>query len=170
MLPPLAIACAAGLGGRPTKLGIPLCLSANGNSIALTSALEPDFLGVENRPLAAASALAIAVRKRGRKLRLAVVHAYSTHDLLLRYWLAVNGNAPASVADITVLPPAEMVGSLAAGAIDGFCAGLPWADVASHAGLGFVGVRTAAIWRNHPEKCLALRESFIDAAPGATLA
>jgi ABC-type nitrate/sulfonate/bicarbonate transport system substrate-binding protein len=89
-----------------------------------------------------------------------VVHGFSTHDLLLRYWLAAQGVNPDVDVDITVVPPAEMVGSLAAGAIDGFCAGAPWGEVAVHAGLGFIAVRSAAIWRRHPEKCLALTAGF----------
>jgi ABC-type nitrate/sulfonate/bicarbonate transport system substrate-binding protein len=58
-----------------------------------------------------------------------------------------------------------MVGSLAAGAIDGFCAGAPWAQVASGSGLGFTALKTEQIWENHPEKCLALRSDFAAGDP-----
>jgi NitT/TauT family transport system ATP-binding protein/nitrate/nitrite transport system substrate-binding protein len=102
-------------------------------------------------------------------LRLAVVHGYSTHDLLLRYWLAANGVDPDRDVDITVLPPAEVVGSLAAEAIDGFCAGAPWGQVAEHAGLGFVAVQSRNIWRDHPEKCLALRADFAARDPAGMM-
>ena len=154
MLPPLAIACALGLRGRRTSLVVPLSLSANGNALTLAMACRAEF--------AAGGIQALA---RRRKLRLAVVHAYSTHDLLLRYWLAAHGVAPEAEVEIKVLSPSEMVSSLAAGAIDGFCAGAPWHHVAAGAGLGFAAVTSGVIWREHPEKCLALRADFAAADP-----
>jgi len=98
-----------------------------------------------------------------------VVHAFSTHDLLLRYWLAASGVDPEHEVDITVLQPAEMVGGLAADAIDGFCAGAPWGQVAAHAGLGFNALQSRDIWRDHPEKCLALRADFAARDPAGVL-
>jgi NitT/TauT family transport system ATP-binding protein/nitrate/nitrite transport system substrate-binding protein len=159
MLPPLAIASALGLRGRKTDLIVPLSLSANGNTITLAKCYEADFKSHGPASLAAA-----------RVLRLAVVHTYSTHDLLLRYWLASLGIDPDQQVAISVVPPAEMVGSLAAGAIDGFCAGAPWGQVATHSGLGFSAIQTAQIWRNHPEKCLALRADFAAGDPAAVRA
>lgn len=163
MLPPLAIACAAGLRGREARLAIPVGLSAAGNSIALAAGLASRFDGT------AASLTAIAA-ETGRKLRLAVVHAYSTHDLLVRHWLAASGIRTGESVTIVIVPPAEMVRRLAAGEIDGFCAGAPWADVAVAEGIGIVAVRTGAIWSNHPEKCLAVREAFATGERQATLA
>jgi NitT/TauT family transport system ATP-binding protein/nitrate/nitrite transport system substrate-binding protein len=159
MLPPLAMACAAGLRGRKTDLVIPMSLSANGNAVTLASRFAEAYR--------AGGITAIAPKQR---LRLAVVHAFSTHDLLLRYWLAAAGIDPEHEVDITVLQPAEMVGSLAAGAIDGFCAGAPWGQVANHAGLGFNAVQSREIWRDHPEKCLALRADFAARDPAGVLA
>ncbi|MBU6448480.1 MAG: ABC transporter substrate-binding protein [Rhodospirillales bacterium] len=151
MLPPLAIACALGLRGRRTDLVVPMSLSANGNALTLARKWQNEFPsgGIQ----------ALTSRQR---LRLAVVHAYSTHDLLLRYWLAANGVGVDTSVEITVLSPSEMVSSLAAGAIDGFCAGAPWNHVAAKAGLGFEAIKTGNIWRNHPEKCLAMRADFVD--------
>jgi two-component system, oxyanion-binding sensor len=154
MLPPLALACAAGLRGRPVDLLVPMSLSANGNAFTLSAACRDVF---QRQGMAA-----LAAQKR---LRLAVVHGFSSHDLLLRHWLAGQGVAPERDLDITVLPPAEMVGSLAAGAIDGFCAGAPWGLVAERAGMGFTAVLSRDIWPGHPEKCLALRADFCRADP-----
>jgi len=158
MLPPLAMACAAGLRGRRTELLVPMSLSANGNAVTLAARLRERF-----------AAAGIAGAAGEKRLRLAVVHGYSTHDLLLRYWLAAHGVDPDRDVDITVLPPAEVVGSLAADAIDGFCAGAPWGQVAEHAGLGFVAVQSREIWRDHPEKCLALRADFAARDPAGMM-
>ncbi len=157
MLPPLAIACAAGLRGRKTALCIPMEISANGNAVTLAARWQEAFL--------AGGIVQVACQK---KLRLAVVHGFSTHDLLLRYWLAQAGVDPKTQVDICVLPPAEMVGSLAAGAIDGFCVGAPWGHVAAHAGLGFIATTSRDILPDHPEKCLALREDFVNRDPAGT--
>lgn len=155
MLPPLAMACAAGLRGRPVELLVPMSLSAEGNAFTLSSACQALF---QDRGMAALAA--------ARRLRLAVVHGFSSHDLLLRHWLTTQGVVPERDVDITVLPPAEMVGSLAAGAIDGFCAGAPWGLVAARAGMGFNAVLSRDIWPGHPEKCLALSAGFCTADPG----
>jgi NitT/TauT family transport system ATP-binding protein/nitrate/nitrite transport system substrate-binding protein len=156
MLPPLAIACAAGLRGRRTELVVPMSLSSNGNAVTLAARWAEGF-----------GEGGIAAVVRAKRLRLAVVHGFSTHDLLLRYWLAANGVDPEGDVELTVLPPAEMVSSLAADAIDGFCAGAPWGEVAAHARLGFIAIRSQKIWRDHPEKCLALRADFCARAPDA---
>jgi ABC-type nitrate/sulfonate/bicarbonate transport system substrate-binding protein len=159
MLPPLAMACAAGLRGRRTALVIPMSLSANGNAVTLAAPLQAAFV--------AGGVTALVARQ---KLRFAVVHGFSTHNLLLRYWLAAAGADLDQDVEISVLPPAEMVSSLAAGAIDGFCVGAPWGQVAAHAGLGFIAMTSGGIWRDHPEKCLALREDFCARDPAGTLA
>ncbi len=159
MLPPLAMACEAGLRGRKTALVIPMSLSAGGNAVTLAAPLREAFAeGGIARVVAA------------KRLRFAVVHGFSTHNLLLRYWLAAAGVDPETDVELSVLPPAEMVSSLAAGAIDGFCAGAPWGQVAAHAGLGFIAVLSDAIWRGHPEKCLALREELVERDPAGVLA
>ena len=59
-----------------------------------------------------------------------MVHAFSTHNLLLRYWLASGGADPDRDIETVVIPPEEVVDALAAGSIAGFCAGAPWGDVA----------------------------------------
>lgn len=159
ILPPLAMACAAGLRGRKTNLIIPMSLNSDGSAVTLAAPLREAF---------ARGGMAALVA--GKRLRIAVVHVFSTHNLLLRYWLAAAGVEPDIDVEICVLPPAEMVGGLAAGAIDGFCVGAPWAQVAIHAGLGFIGVPTSEIWRGHPEKCLTLREELLERDPAGVMA
>lgn len=49
---------------------------------------------------------------------------------------------------------------LAAGEIDGYCAGEPWNARAVHSGIGFTAVTSQTIWPNHPEKVLACTREF----------
>ncbi len=166
MPPPLAIACGLGLRGRRVDLAVPMTLSLNGNAVTLAAAWRD---GIADAPHDAARAGlsfrdAIA-RRRGPLPVLAVVHGFSTHDLLLRHWLAASGIDPERDVRLTVLPPAEMPDRLAAGAIDGFCAGAPWGVIAARSGHGFPAVYSAAIKPDHPEKCLAVRADWAGENP-----
>jgi ABC-type nitrate/sulfonate/bicarbonate transport system substrate-binding protein len=168
MLPPLAIAMTLGLRGPPARLVVPMGLSLNGNSVVLATALADAVLAGAERP----QPLEGGRRLRGLlrvspPLRLAVVHAFSTHDLLLRYWLAASGIDPERDVELVVVPPAETADALAAGRIDGFCAGAPWGAVAERAGVGRTVLHSSAIWRNHPEKCLAARADWAEQRPEA---
>ena len=174
MLPPLALAMNIGLRRAAAPLIVPMAISRNGNSVVLSTAFA-DALGLPapGHPEAAPAADAMAVGARLRALlaargplRLAVVHGWSTHDLLLRYWLSACGIDPARAVDMSVIPPPQMPHALAEGRVDGFCAGAPWAAVAARAGSGRTIVRSSAIWRDHPEKCLVMREDVAAARPG----
>jgi NitT/TauT family transport system ATP-binding protein/nitrate/nitrite transport system substrate-binding protein len=165
MLPPLALAIALDLRAAGTPLLVPMGLSLNGNAVTLCTALADRIAGRDAPSALEAGRRLNALTEGGIRPRLAVVHARSTHHLLLRYWLAASGIDPETQVEISVVPPAEMVGSLAEGRIDGFCAGAPWGVMAARAGLGREVVPSAGIWRNHPEKCLAVRADWAAGAP-----
>jgi two-component system, oxyanion-binding sensor len=162
MLPPLALAACAGLRGPKTRLVVPMSLSQGGNAIVGSHA--------------AANSLKAKISPSGIKLlewlhaqqarpRFAVVHAFSTHNLLLRYWLASGGADPDRDIEIVVIPPENVVAALAAGAISGFCAGAPWGDVAERENAGQILIGTSIIWPFHPEKCLCFSEAWAEANP-----
>ena len=161
---PLAVAMAAGLRDPAAALIVPAGISLNGNAITLAGHLaDPILAGGRPAPAEAAARL----RHAGpRRLRLAVVHAFSMHDLLLRRFLEQGGIDPAADVEIVVVPPADMVAALASGRIDGFCAGAPWGGVAARDGVGRTVALTSGLWPNHPEKCLAVRAAWAAANPG----
>lgn len=157
MLPPLALAMAMGLRGAQSPVIVPMGLSFNGNSVTVSHSIA-DEIGDDGSPDAMETGRrfrAWLVSRRARP-RLAVVHVFSTHNLLLRYWLASVGINPDVDVEICTLPPPETAEALKAGEIDGFCAGAPWGAVAAAAGAGRSIVLSSEIWRNHPEKCLAV--------------
>jgi len=168
MLPPLAFAVSLGLRGIGTPLVVPMSLSLNGNSVTLSNALADavapgDAMQVDAMQVGAR--LRAVVRQRDRRLRLSVVHAYSTHNLLLRYWLAASDIDPDRDIELSVVSPAETVAALRDGHIDGFCAGAPWGSIAAASGVGRTVVVSSQIWRDHPEKCIAVPRAWALANP-----
>jgi hypothetical protein len=76
---------------------------------------------------------------RGRRtLTFGTVSPYSTHTLLLRRWLTQAGADFGRDVRFVVVPPPQMVVNLAAGHLDGFCAGEPWNSLAVTEGCGWI--------------------------------
>ena len=162
MLPPLALAACAGLRGPKARLVVPLSLSQGGNAI-VTSQQAAESLGSTGstpRPR-----LLEWLRAQPVRPKFAVVHAFSTHNLLLRYWLASGGADPDRDIETVVIPPEQVVDALAAGTITGFCAGAPWGDVAERQQAGRILIGTSVIWPFHPEKSLCASEAWAEAHP-----
>ena len=93
-------------------------------------------------------------------MRLAAVFPFSSHNYLLRHWLALAGLHPDRDLHLTVVPPARAARALADGEVDGFCAGEPWGSHAAAIGAGRVALTSGDIWPDHPEKVLAFREGL----------
>jgi ABC-type nitrate/sulfonate/bicarbonate transport system substrate-binding protein len=176
LLGPMPIALASGLGGVSARLSVGAGIGCNGNTIALSPALA-DEAGVDAEgpavPLTS-GAFAAALRARaasGRPpVRLAAVYPFSSHNYLLRHWLALGGLDPDRDVQLTVVPPARAARALAKEEIDGFCAGEPWGSHAAIIGAGRVALATGDIWPDHPEKVLAFREGLPRAAAVALTA
>ncbi|HEY2131572.1 MAG TPA: CmpA/NrtA family ABC transporter substrate-binding protein [Acetobacteraceae bacterium] len=160
MLPPLALAACAGLRGAKVRLVVPLSLSQGGNAIVASNAIA-DSLGTATPRVG----LREWLQAETVKPRFGVVHPFSTHNLLLRYWLAFGGADPDRDIETAVIPPENVVEALATGAVSGFCAGAPWGDVAEQRQVGKILVGTSAIWPFHPEKCLCAGEAWAEANP-----
>ena len=162
MLPPLALAACAGLRGVKARLVVPMSLSQGGNAIVASNAAAHSLTARETAPQ---PGFLRWLRDQQVRPRFAVVHAFSTHNLLLRYWLASSGANPDRDTETVVIPPEQVVDSLAAGSISGFCAGAPWGDVAEHRNVGRILIGTSVIWPFHPEKCLCVGEAWAAANP-----
>ncbi len=174
LLPPLALALRFGLSGSagPEKIIVPAALSLNGNTVTLSERWTAAVAGGDASRLGKLSAdetarrFAAVLRRTPEKPHLAVVHTFSTHNLLLRYWLATAGIDPDRDVTLTVVPPAQTVEAMAAGRIDGFCAGAPWGEVAARAGLGHAVATSHAIWNNGTEKVFAVRQALAEQSRG----
>jgi two-component system, oxyanion-binding sensor len=169
MLAPLAIAVTLGLSQHPARLAAPFKLSVNGNALAMSTtfaaALDPDPVSRINDPLAAAHDFAAAIGLHHRKPIVGVVHRFSSHALMLRYWLAYAGIDPDRDLSLRVLPPSLMTEALRAGEIDGFIAGEPWSSVAVAEGLAEIVAVGTRIWRRGVEKVLGFRADWMEDNP-----
>ena len=167
MVAPLAIATTLGRGRPAQPLSVPFVLGLNGNAITM----RPDLaarVAPEGRlgdPAAVGAALREVVAEQvaaGKPLRFGVVHRYSSHNYMLRYWLAACGIRPDRDVEISTVPPPFCADALDAGEVDAICVGEPWNSVAVERGAGRIVLSTAQIWRRGVEKVLTLRESVLD--------
>lgn len=166
IVPPLAFGIELGLRGAPQPLFIPNMISAGGNTVTLARPLAQSVRDMAARDgLSTVQALAACLR--ARPATLGVVHAYSTHNLLLRYWLATEGLEAERDFKLAVVPPARAVEALSSGQIAGFCAGAPWGEAAHRIGAGVTVAGSRDIWRSAPEKAFAIRARWIDDHPDA---
>jgi NitT/TauT family transport system ATP-binding protein/nitrate/nitrite transport system substrate-binding protein len=166
-LPPLVFAVTLGLRGVGIPLIVPMQLSLNGLAVGVGKDIAAE-LGTDGTPLEIGRRLANLLPPRRPRLRFAIAHSFSTHNLYLRHYLSAAGIDPDRDVELMVVPPADTVRAMQDGHIDAYALGPPWADVATRLGIGRTIAPSSAIWRNHPEKCLAVRRDWADANP-ATL-
>lgn len=164
---PLAIATTLGRGRPAQPLSVPAVLGLNGNAITmrpeLAARLRP--AGQLGEPFSAGAALAEVAAERlkeGRPLRFGVVHRYSSHNYMLRYWLAACGIQPDRDVEIATVAPPFCADALEVGEVDAISVGEPWNSVAVARGVGEIVLTSAQIWRRGVEKVLALREPVLE--------
>lgn len=164
MLAPLAIATTLGIGRPARSLSVPFVLGLNGNAITVSNELaaliQPE--GGLGQAAVVGKRLAQALPGLGRKLRFGVVHRHSSHNYMLRYWLAGCGIQPEKDVDIVTVAPPFAADALDSGEIDGICVGEPWNSVAVERGIGRIVLTTAQIWRRGVEKVLAVQAKKLE--------
>lgn len=167
LVAPLAIATTLGRGRPAQPLAVPFVLGLNGNAITMRSDLAAQVCppGRLGDPVAVGGALktiALERARAGKPLRMGVVHRYSSHNYMLRYWLAACGIRPDRDVEIDIVPPPFCADALEAGEVDAICVGEPWNSVAVERGVGTIVLATAQIWRRGVEKVLAMREQVLN--------
>ena len=167
MIAPLAIATTLGRGRPAQPLSVPCVLGLNGNAITMRPELaalvgEPGKLGDPAAVGARLAGVAQARKAAGAPLRFGVVHRYSSHSYMLRYWLAACGIRPDGDVELVTIAPPFCADALEAGDVDAICVGEPWNSVAVERGVGEIVLATAQVWRRGVEKVLALREPVLE--------
>ena len=190
MLPGQPLAAAAGIGNQAELVGVAVM---GINTLAVTvgnevwSALKPGLPQADGRPLHPISAASLKpvienIKAGGKQFAMGMVFPTSTHNYLLRYWLAAGGVHPGyyTAGDSTgttdgdvllsVTPPPQMPATLGAGTIAGYSVGEPWNQQAVMKGIGVPVITAAEIWSRTPEKVLGLRRDFVEKNPATVKA
>lgn len=168
MLVPLPIAQALGLGPAYQRFDLVMVLSVGGQAIVVSAALADAMranghaFGFDD-PLAARAALQAVA---GGTLRVGVPFPFSTQAELVLRWL--SGTALGAGVSIHTVPPPRMADAMAAGEVDAFCVGEPWASYAVERGVGALVLAGRSIWASPPEKGLVLTRDFTEARPDET--
>jgi len=178
MLAPMPLASTLGLAGMTTPMVVPMSLGLGGNAITLSHELRArmsdELPGWPADRRLAAEALHAVIRRGRRRgdvpLRFAVVHPHSSHHYQLCHWMAMAGIDPHADVLLSVIPPASMVEALARGEIDGYAVGEPWNQLALDVGVGAPVVTSNEIWRNSPEKVLAMTADWAEQHPATVRA
>ena len=146
---------------QPVPMGLLARLNTNGQAISIAAKHAPLGLKLDSAPLKRAvnSDSKVAMTFRG-----------GTHDLWIRYWLAAGGVNPETDVSTIVVPPPQMVANMRVGTMDAFCVGEPWNAQLVAQRLGYTALTTGELWKDHPEKCFALRADFIERHPNAARA
>lgn len=169
MLVPMPVAQALGLGLDLPAMDLVMFLSHGGQAIGTSRRIEAD-LRADGHDFAFDDAreAGLALRRVARApLRVGVPFPFSMQRELTNHWLTACGFRPDEIQPVTV-PPPIMADAIAAGDVDLFCVGEPWASVAVDQGAGAMLLPGTAIWSAPPEKGLVLRRDAITADPART--
>ncbi len=144
---------------QPVPMGIVARLNTNGQAISVAEKHKALGAKLDASPLK---------RALNADSKIAMTFRGGTHDCWIRYWMAAAGIDPDRDVSTIVVPPPQMVANMRVGTMDAFCVGEPWNAQLVNQRLGYTAATTGELWKDHPEKCLALRADFIAANPRAT--
>jgi len=160
----MPFAATLGLGSIRSECVTGLVLNLHGNAITLSRELRQR--GVRD----ARTLRAEIERQRGSKtFTFGVVFQWSSHNFLLRSWLASGGIDPDNDVRIVVVPPPAMFANLKAGNLDGYCVGEPWNSMAVESGDGWCPAVSSQLAPGHAEKVLMVRKDFTETHAGEHL-
>jgi nitrate/nitrite transport system substrate-binding protein len=97
----------------------------------------------------------------------AVVLSSSIYEYFVRYLVAAAGINPVEEFRIIITPPPQMVSNMRIGAMQAYMVAEPWNTraISGNEGIGFTFAQGREIWRGHPDRVLAVMESFIEENP-----
>lgn len=97
----------------------------------------------------------------------AVVLSSSIYEYFVRYLVAAAGLNPIEEFRIIITPPPQMVSNMRIGAMQAYMVAEPWNTraISGNEDIGFTFAQGREIWRGHPDRVLAVMESFIEENP-----
>jgi nitrate/nitrite transport system substrate-binding protein len=97
----------------------------------------------------------------------AVVLSSAIYEYFVRYLVAATGIDPSEEFRVIIIPPPQMVNNMRIGAMQAYMVAEPWNTraITGNEGVGFTFAQGRQIWEGHPDRVLAVRESFIQENP-----
>ncbi|HVU36500.1 MAG TPA: CmpA/NrtA family ABC transporter substrate-binding protein [Opitutaceae bacterium] len=157
---PMLWSAQLGLNCPPCDVVTALVLNRHGNALTIANSLLKPGARDDG------SLRELARLRHRTPLTLGVVFPFSSHNLLLRSWLRSIDLDPDRDVRIAVVPPGQVFRNLAAGTIDGFCAGEPWNSLAVRENLGWCRLCSAVQQPGHIEKVLMVTRRFAETRSG----
>jgi nitrate/nitrite transport system substrate-binding protein len=97
----------------------------------------------------------------------AVVLSSAIYEYFIRYISAAAGVDPLREFRVIIVPPPQMVTNMRIGAMQAYMVAEPWNTraIKGNEGIGFTFAQGKEVWRGHPDRLLAVMESFIEENP-----
>jgi len=97
----------------------------------------------------------------------AVVLSSAIYEYFVRYLSAAAGVDPLAEFRIVIIPPPQMVVNMRINAMQAYMVAEPWNTraITGNEGIGFTFAQGKEIWLGHPDRLLAVMESFIKENP-----
>jgi nitrate/nitrite transport system substrate-binding protein len=91
----------------------------------------------------------------------------SIYEYFVRYLVAAAGIDPDQAFRLVISPPPQMVNNMRIGAVQAYMVAEPWNSraISGNENIGFTFAQGREIWRGHPDRLLAVMESFIQQNP-----
>jgi len=180
MLAGQVLASGAGIGAKKTIIA-PFSLDLNGKGVTLSNQVL-DLIGPAaqtGEPLSAAALKPVVAKFKaeGKPFKMAMVFPVSTHNYVLRYWLAAGGLNPGyylpedtagtTGADVqlSVTPPPQMPATMEAGTISGYSVGEPWNQASVAKKIGAPVIVDPDIAGTTGDKVFGMTEDFAKKNP-----
>ena len=175
--------------GTQAEVVTAFSMDLNGKAVTVSNAVWEKMKGnvakgADGKPVHPIKADALqpvvkGYKEQGKPVNFGMVFPVSTHNYMLRYWLAAGGihpgfyapakgdNSGQQQADVllSVTPPPQMPATMEAGTISGYCVGEPWNQAAVAKGIGVPVITDDAIWKNNPDKVFGVTKAFADQYP-----
>lgn len=179
--------------GTKSDISILVSMDLNGKSITVSNTVWDEMkknltVGPDGKiphPISASALKPVveSYNSSGKPFNMAMVFPVSTHNYILRYWLAAGGVHPGfydpasgdtlgqknAEVFLSVTPPPQMPATMEAGTIYGYCVGEPWNQQAVFKGIGVPVITDDTIWKNNPDKVFAVTREFAEQNPNTTL-
>lgn len=186
MLAGQVLASGAGIGAKQ-KLVTPFSLDLNGKGVTISNEVYgliapnlpkgPD--GKVTHPVSAAALKPVVAKFKaeGKPFKMGMVFPVSTHNYVLRYWLAAGGLNPGyylpgdtagttgAEVQLSVTPPPQMPATLEAGTINGYSVGEPWNQAAVAKKIGVPIIVDPDIAGTTGDKVFGLTDAFAGKNP-----